>query len=100
MTLPQSVSTCRKNLAGMVYIELNDVAAALLPAVRQLQGTVAERMHITGAGACSIHSVWGDGDGEALFKTNARTFFRDAFGRTAVCKIHGLHSISLHDIAP
>ena len=57
----------------MVYIELNDVAAALLPAVRQLQGTVAERMHITGDGAYSI-------------KTNARTFFRDAFGRTAVCK--------------
>ena len=36
-----------------------------------------------GDGACSVHCVWGDWEGGPLFKPNAHTFLRDAFGRAA-----------------
>ena len=69
--------------ASMLCIDLSDVAIPLPPLVRRLHGALAETITTTADGACSIHSVWGDLVGGELFKRNARSFLREAFGPTA-----------------
>ena len=57
MTFPQSVCTCRGSRAAMVCIELETA-----PVLSIVCGAIGKR---------------------SLFKPNAHTFLRDAFGRTA-----------------
>ena len=70
-------------LPTMLRIDLSDVTVPLPPLVRRLHGALAEAIATTPDGACSIHSVWGDLLGGELFKRNARSFLREAFGPTA-----------------
>ena len=55
-----------------------------LPAVmREWQGCQASLIPTTSDGACSIHSVWGGMVHGELFKPEARSFLREAFGADA-----------------
>ena len=79
----------------MPYIQLDNIAADLHPAVRSLQGTYVQTVRTIGDGACSIHSVWGDWLDGMLFKANTRKFLGDAFGSTAEILRSGLSSKEL-----
>ena len=67
----------------MLRLDFDDVAHALPAVVRQLHDVPVETVDTAGDGACSIHSVWGEWKNGYLFKDNARSFLREAFGETA-----------------
>ena len=67
----------------MPCVDLSDVAVPLPAVVRELHGSQASPIATSSDGACSIHSVWGDAVNGELFKPNARSFLREAFGPNA-----------------
>ena len=52
--------------------------------VEELHNESVETVKTAGDGACAIHSVWGEWKNGYLFKDNARSFLREAFGETAI----------------
>ena len=65
-----------------LYIDLDEVIDPLPPQVRRLHASFVDTLPTCGDGACAIHSVWGEWEGDALVKRNARAFLRESFGQT------------------